>query len=65
MLRPDKGRSYEAVMWSVLEWPEWFRQRLDSAGWLGLCYVLSCQLDAANVTIGCLLKHCVGLAKLK
>ena len=36
-LRPDKGRQYLAVYWTLLEFPAWFRA--SQSGWFSLCFV--------------------------
>ena len=38
-LRPDKGRSYEALLWTIAELPEFFRLRKH--GWFKYGYMLS------------------------
>lgn len=37
-LRPDVGRSFQSLYWSVLELPHWFRAR-GSAGWFALAFI--------------------------
>ena len=43
VLRPDSGRVYYSIMWSLAQYPRWYASRL--LGWLPLCYVQSIQLD--------------------
>ena len=38
-LRPDNGRSYEALLWTFGEFPIWYRTRRH--GWFKFCYVLA------------------------
>jgi hypothetical protein len=40
VLRPDMGRSFEAVYWTFMELPDYFRSRC-AFGWLPLCFVKS------------------------
>ncbi len=43
LLRPDKGRSYQAFYWSLVEFPSWFRNTRD--GWASLMFLPSRVLD--------------------
>jgi hypothetical protein len=54
-LRPDKGRHYEALYWSLLEFPSWYRSRVGAVGWIGFAYVLSADLKSTGVTVSALL----------
>ncbi len=38
-LRPDKARSFEAIYWTLMEFPQWFRS--SASGWLSLLYISS------------------------
>ena len=38
VLRPDSGREFEAVYWTFMEFPDFFRTR-SAFGWLPLCFV--------------------------
>jgi hypothetical protein len=38
VLRPDFGRSFEAIYWSFLEFPDWFRTRAQN-GWFLFAFV--------------------------
>jgi hypothetical protein len=38
VLRPDLGRSFEAVYWTFMEFPDYFRSRC-AFGWLPLCFL--------------------------
>ena len=44
--RPDCARTYEAIDWSVMEFPEWFRR--DSRLWFTFAYVSKADLHTAN-----------------
>jgi hypothetical protein len=54
--RPDKGRGYEAIYWSLLEFPPWLLERLGAAGWIAFAYVLSVDLDSSGVSVPALIK---------
>ena len=43
VLRPDQGRVYYSIMWSLAQYPRWYASR--RLGWLPLCDVQSKQLD--------------------
>ena len=43
VLRPDQGRVYYSIMWSLAQYPRWYAARM--MGWLPLCFVQSSQLD--------------------
>ena len=32
-LRPEKARTYQAIYWSLLQFPNWFRTRENAIGW--------------------------------
>jgi len=38
VLRPDKGRSFEAFYWTILELPSWFRARVQ-VGWFPFAFI--------------------------
>ena len=38
VLRPDLGRHFEAIYWTFLELPSWFRSKVD-LGWFPCCYI--------------------------
>jgi hypothetical protein len=40
VLRPDLGRHFEAIYWTFLELPSWFRSKVD-VGWFPFCYIES------------------------
>ena len=40
VLRPDLGRQFEAIYWTFLELPSWFRSKVD-IGWFPFCYIES------------------------
>jgi hypothetical protein len=54
MIRPDKGRHFEALYWTLLEYPSWFRTRIGAAGWVGFSYVLAVDMKKAGVTLASL-----------
>ena len=41
-LRPDPGRVYYSILWSLAQYPRWYASRM--LGWLPLCFVQSTQL---------------------
>ena len=43
VLRPDSGRVYYSIMWSLAQYPRWYASRM--MGWLRLCYVQSPELN--------------------
>ena len=53
-LRPDKGRAYQAVYWSLLDMPSWVHERC-ATGWFTAFYVQTTSLRNANVSISKLL----------
>ena len=38
VLRPDRGRTFEAFYWTFLEFPDWFRSK-SSLSWFVFCFV--------------------------
>ena len=56
VLRADKGRSYQAVYWSILDMPDWIRFRAKSLGWFAFCYVPSSDLADNDINISVLMK---------
>ena len=53
-LRPDKGRSFEGIYWTILEFPHWFR-RSHTRAWFSCAYVLSSAMSDAGVSISVLM----------
>jgi len=43
ILRPDPGRVYYSILWSLAQYPRWYAARM--MGWLPHCFVQSTQLD--------------------
>ena len=43
ILRPDPGRVYYSILWSLAQYPRWYASR--ELGWLPLCFVRTTQLD--------------------
>ena len=43
VLRPDQGRVYYSIMWSLAQYPRWYASRM--MGRLPLCYLQATQLD--------------------
>ncbi len=62
-LRPDKGRTFEAVYWTFLELPDWFRSHVD-VGWMPLCFVESKKMDAVLGGMSAVVKAIVRLFSL-
>ena len=44
--RPDKGRSFEALLWTFKELPDWFRSRQH--GWFKFGYMLSTSVESVR-----------------
>lgn len=38
VLRPDAGRTFEAIYWTFMEFPDWFRSQVD-VSWFPLCFI--------------------------
>ena len=53
-MRPDKGRHYEAIYWSVLQFPSWVRERFGNVGWIALAYVLTVDMQHVGLTMSAL-----------
>lgn len=49
-LRPDMGRAYQAVYFTVLELPDWYRSKC-ALGWMVLCFLPCRQLKDLGVTV--------------
>ena len=47
--RPDAGRSYHAIYWTLLQYPEWFRNSKD-LGWTPLAFVLEFDMSDTGTT---------------
>ncbi len=45
-LRPDKGRAYAAVYWSLVDFPPWFRS--SQSGWIATMFISAKQLQAVQ-----------------
>ena len=43
ILRPDPGRVYDAILWSLAQYPRWYAAR--PLGWPPLCFVQASQID--------------------
>ena len=43
ILRPDPGRVYYSILWSLAQYPRWYAAMMQ--GWPPLCFVQSIQLD--------------------
>ena len=48
--RPDKGRCYQAIYWTLAELPDWLRSRA-SLGWFTFGYVVSSDMKKADVSL--------------
>ena len=58
-LRPDEGRLYLGVYWSVMEFPEWFRA--SPKGWLPLCDLRSTALQQLEAGLSELMVSLLGV----
>ena len=53
VLRPDQGRSFEAIYYTITAFPGWFRTR-SCLGWLPLAYIELSRLEELGVTFSSL-----------
>ena len=47
--RPDHGRKYQAVYWTIKELPGWFRRRAD-IGWFPVAYITAQSLEDSSIS---------------
>ena len=57
--RYDEGRASDCIYWTLLEYPRWYRARLD--GWAVLAYPTKFDMHAAGVTDSMLLRWAVSV----
>ena len=49
-LRPEPARTFNGIYWTLAEFPDWYRNKCDTA-WMPCAYVLSAELKhAADLT---------------
>ena len=56
-LRPDNGRRYQAIYWTIQEVPSWLRTRRHAFGWFTFAFIQSQQLIDCGITPSVLMKH--------
>jgi hypothetical protein len=49
-LRPDHGRTFEAIYWTFLEFPDWYRSRIQTS-WFPFCFLESKRLCDDCITM--------------
>ena len=56
-LRPDNGRRYQAIYWTIQEVPSWLRTRRHAFGWFTFAFIQSQKLIDCGITPSVLMKH--------
>ena len=57
-MRPDHGRSYNAIYWTIMEFPHTFRSR-DEIGWIPFAFVTKKDLVATGTSEAVLMDYVV------